>query len=264
MTSTLLANALVLLISILALWRLSVKLKDVSIVDIFWGLGFVIVSWVSLAVSFALSQDFAPRRWLLCTLVTVWGFRLAAHLWQRNHGKGEDYRYQSIRKRVGPSFWWSSFFIVFGLQGLLIWLISLPLQVAQADARPFELTWLDYFGLLVWIVGFAFEALGDDQLKRFKANPQNKGKVMDQGLWHYTRHPNYFGDALQWWGLWLIALNTPYGLMTIFSPFLMTLLLLKISGVSLLEKTLTKTKPGYESYMRRTNAFLPWPPKSEQ
>jgi steroid 5-alpha reductase family enzyme len=257
MTSILLINALVLLVSIFLLWLLSVKLKDVSIVDIFWGLGFVLVTWVSVA----LTKGFAPRRWLLCTLVTVWGVRLAVHLWLRNHGKGEDYRYQSIRKRVGPSFWWSSLFIVFGFQGVLIWLISLPLQVAQADARPFELTWLDYLGLLVWIIGFAFEALGDDQLKRFKANPQNKGKVMDQGLWRYTRHPNYFGDALLWWGLWLIAVSTPYGLMTIFSPFLMTLLLLKISGVSLLEKTLTKSKPGYESYIRRTNAFIPWFPK---
>ena len=257
MASILLTNALVLLVCILFLWLLSVKLKDASIVDIFWGLGFVIVAWVS----FALSEGHAPRCWLLCTLVTVWGVRLAWHLWQRNHGKGEDYRYQSMRKRVGPSFWWSSLFIVFGLQGLLIWLISLPLQLAQADARPFELTWLDYLGLLVWLVGFAFEALGDDQLKRFKADASNKGKVMDQGLWRYTRHPNYFGDALLWWGLWLIALNTPYGLMTIFSPFLMTLLLLKISGVSLLEKTLTKSKPGYESYMRHTNAFLPWFPK---
>ncbi len=258
MTSILLTNALVLLVLIFLLWLLSVKLKDVSIVDIFWGLGFVIVAWVS----FAVSKVNAPRGWLLCTLVTVWGVRLALHLWQRNHGKGEDYRYQSIRKRVGPSFWWSSLFVVFGLQGLLIWLISLPLQVAQVDARPFELTWLDYFGLLVWLVGFAFEAIGDAQLKRFKANPQNKGKVMDQGLWRYTRHPNYFGDALLWWGLWLIAVSTPYGLMTIFSPFLMTLLLLKISGVSLLEKTLAKSKPGYESYIRRTNAFVPWLPKN--
>ena len=261
MTSILLTNALVLLVCISLLWLLSVKLKDASIVDIFWGLSFVIVTWVSFALSFFNSRGFAPRRWLLCTLVTVWGVRLATHLWQRNHGKGEDYRYQSIRKRVGPSFWWSSLFVVFGLQGLLIWLISLPLQVAQADARPFELTWLDYFGLLVWLIGFSFEALGDDQLKRFKANPQNKGKVMDQGLWRYTRHPNYFGDALLWWGLWLIAVSTPYGLMTIFSPFLMTLLLLKVSGVSLLEKTLAKSKPGYESYIRRTNAFLPWFPK---
>ncbi len=258
MTSLLLTNALVLLAAIFLLWLLSVKLKDASIVDIFWGLGFVIVAWVS----FALSKGHAPRRWLLCTLVTVWGVRLAVHLWQRNHGKGEDYRYQSIRKRVGPSFWWSSLFIVFGLQGLLIWLISLPLQVAQADARPFALTWLDYLGLLVWLIGFGFEAIGDDQLKHFKANAANKGKVMDQGLWRYTRHPNYFGDALLWWGLWLIAVSTPYGLMTIFSPVLMTLLLLKISGVSLLEKTLTKSKPGYESYIRRTNAFIPWLPKS--
>jgi steroid 5-alpha reductase family enzyme len=257
MTSLLLANALVLLVLITLLWLWSVKLKDVSIVDIFWGLGFVVVTWVS----FGLSKGFAPRRWLLCVLVTVWGVRLAVHLYLRNHGKGEDYRYQAIRKRIGPAFWWKSWLIVFGLQGLLIWLISLPLQVAQAIAKPLELTWLDYVGLLLWIIGFGFEALGDDQLKQFKANPQNKGKVMDQGLWRYTRHPNYFGDALLWWGLWLIAVNTPYGLMTIFSPFLMTVLLLKISGVSLLEKTLAKSKPGYEDYVRRTNAFVPWFPR---
>ncbi|NOT64142.1 MAG: DUF1295 domain-containing protein, partial [Acidobacteria bacterium] len=201
---TLLLTAVVLLVAVFLLWLLSVKLKDASIVDIFWGLGFVLVAWVSLA----LNKTFAPRRWLLVTLVTVWGVRLAVHLWQRNHGKGEDYRYQSIRKRIGQRFWWMSLFVVFGLQGFLIWFISLPLQVAIEAAKPFELTWLDYLGLIVWLIGFGFEALGDDQLKRFKANPANKGKVMDQGLWRYTRHPNYFGDALLWWGLWLIAVAT--------------------------------------------------------
>jgi steroid 5-alpha reductase family enzyme len=257
MHTLLLANALLILIVTFLLWLLSVKLRDASIVDIFWGLGFVIVAWAS----YAQGNGYEPRRLLLCLLITVWGVRLAIHLFRRNHGKGEDYRYRSMRQRVGAGFQWLSLFIVFWFQGLLIWLISLPAQLVNSAPTPAELTWLDGLGVAAWLAGFAFETIGDWQLMRFKAEPGNKGKLLEQGLWRYTRHPNYFGDALLWWGHWLVALATPYGWLTIFSPLLMTLLLLKVSGVALLEKSLAKSKPGYEDYVRRTSAFVPWLPK---
>ncbi len=237
------------------LWLLSLALKNASIVDIFWGLGFVVVAWIC----YFNTTGFEPRKTLITTLVTIWGLRLSIYLFFRNQGKGEDYRYQSLRARIGKNFPIISLFVVFIFQGLLIWLISLPIQAASASALPNEFTLFDVIGTLFWVVGIIFEAFGDWQLAQFKSDPNNKGKVMDRGLWKFTRHPNYFGDALLWWGIFLIAL--PNGWWTILSPIVMTTLLMKISGVALLEKTLKKTKPQYEEYVRKTNAFLPWFPK---
>lgn len=242
----------ILITLVFLLWLVSLALKDASIVDIFWGCGFVVVAWVGY---FNTTGD-ETRKLLLTTLVTIWGVRLAGYLFQRNHGKGEDYRYQAMRKRI-KNFPLLSLPIVFIFQGVLIWLISLPIQFAQASPEP--LTAFDLLGAVLWAIGLIFEAVGDWQLARFKADPNNKGKVMERGLWRYTRHPNYFGDALLWWGIFCFAL--PNGWWTIISPFAMTTLLLKVSGVALLEKTLAKTKPQYEAYVRRTNAFLPWFPK---
>ena len=242
----------VLLTLVFLLWLVSLALKDASIVDIFWGGGFVVVAWVC----YFNTNGFAQRKLLLTTLVTIWGVRLAIYLFWRNHGKGEDYRYQAMRKRI-KNFPLLSLPIVFIFQGVLIWLISLPIQFAQTRAE--DLTVFDLLGVALWAIGLMFEAVGDWQLARFKADPNNKGKVMAGGLWRYTRHPNYFGDALLWWGLFCFAL--PSGWWTIISPLAMTTLLLKISGVALLEKTLAKTKPQYEAYVRRTNAFLPWFPR---
>jgi steroid 5-alpha reductase family enzyme len=239
------------------LWLLSLALRDASIVDIFWGCGFVIIAWFC-----ALTTDGAgPRRLLMTALVTIWGLRLAIYLFWRNAGKGEDYRYQAMRKRI-RSFPLVSLFLVFGIQGALIWIISLPVQAAVSSPWPEHLTALDLAGVALWATGLSFEALSDWQLARFKSDPANKGKVMERGLWRYTRHPNYFGDALLWWGLFLIALSTPNGWMTIISPVVMTVLLLKISGVALLERSLNRTKPEYAAYARRTNAFFPWFPKT--
>jgi steroid 5-alpha reductase family enzyme len=250
-------TAVVIIIAMLGLWLLSLRLKDASIVDIFWGLGFVLIAWTS----FALSYGYRPRRLLLCSLVTIWGVRLALHLWRRNHGRPEDYRYASMRKRHGAQFKWVSLGLVFGLQGLLMWVISLPLQMTQQAILPWEFTWLDWLAVGVWFVGFLFEAIGDWQLQQFKADPKNKGRVMDQGLWRYTRHPNYFGDAVVWWGFWLFSLAVGDGLFSMLSPLLMTFLLLKVTGAALLEKSLAKTKPAYKAYMARTSAFVPWWPK---
>jgi hypothetical protein len=184
--------------------------------------------------------------------------RLSAHITWRNRGHGEDRRYQQIRRNNDPGFAFKSLYIVFGLQALLAWVISLPLLAAASSSSP--LGWLDALGVLLWIVGFLFEAGGDWQLARFTADPANKGKVMDRGFWAWTRHPNYFGDACAWWGLGVLGLAAG-GWWSVPGPLLMTLLLLKVSGVTLLEKDIGERRPGYADYVRRTSAFLPRPPR---
>ena len=242
------------------LWLVSLLLKNSSIVDIFWGMGFVIVAWAA----FLLTPDgFAPRKWLLSVLVTIWGLRLSLHILIRNWGKPEDFRYQAWRKEAGAAWWWRSFFKVFFLQGILLWIISTPLLAAQINAQPDRLIWVDYAAIPIWLIGFFFEAVGDFQLARFKANPVNKGKVLQSGVWRYTRHPNYFGDAAQWWAYYLIALAAG-GWWTIFSPILMTILLMRVSGVTLLEKTLKEGKPGYKEYVETTSEFIPWFPRKKR
>ena len=246
----------VILALVTVLWLVSLRLADSSIVDIFWGTGFVAAVWVY----FALSPEGAPaRKILIAALVTLWGLRLSIHILRRNWGKPEDFRYRKWREEAGGTWWWQSFGRVFLLQGGLLWIISAPLLAAQQAAQPAGLIWLDYLGLVVWGIGFYFEAAGDYQLARFKANPANRGKVLDSGVWALSRHPNYFGDAAQWWGFFLIAAAAG-GWWSVFSPALMTMLLLRVSGVALLEKTL-ETRPGYQEYTRRTSAFIPWFPK---
>lgn len=253
-------NLVILLGCMICLWFISLVLKNASIVDIFWGLGFVIVAWLT----FYRAEGYLGRKLLICTLVTVWGLRLAIHIARRNWGKGEDRRYQAWRASYGPRFWWVSVFTVFGTQGILLWIISLVTQAGQISPEPNRWFWQDALGLFVWAVGFFFEAVGDWQLARFKANLENRGKVMNQGLWAYTRHPNYFGECLMWWGLFLIALAAPGNIWTIISPLTITILLLKVSGVTLLEKSITETRPKYRDYMESTSAFVPWFPKRRQ
>lgn len=248
------AGAVILLLMVL-LWLLSLRLRDASIVDIFWGSGFVICVWLYFA---AASGGLAQRQWLIALLVTLWGLRLSLHIFRRNHGKGEDFRYQQWRRENGTAWWWRSFLKVFLLQGVLMWIISVPLLAAQMAAPG--LNWLDAAGAALWIVGFYFEAVGDRQLARFKADPANRGKLFTGGVWRYTRHPNYFGDAAQWWGFYLIAAAAG-GYWAVYSPLLMTMLLLRVSGVALLERSLKDHKPGYRDYMARTNAFFPWFPR---
>lgn len=241
------------------LWLLSLYLRNSSIVDIFWGTGFVILNWVY----FALSPDgFLPRKLLIGILVTIWGLRLSIHILARNWGKPEDFRYQKWRLENGPRWWWWSFLQVFLLQGILLWIISAPLLAAQSGAIPDHWTVIDALGVLAWAVGFFFESAGDAQLARFKSDPANKGRVLSSGVWRWTRHPNYFGDAAQWWGFFLIGASAG-GWWAVFSPVIMTLLLLRVSGVALLEKTM-ETRPGYKEYIERTSAFVPWFPKKKQ
>jgi steroid 5-alpha reductase family enzyme len=241
------------------LWLVSLALKNSSIVDIFWGTGFVITTWAA----FLLTPDgYEVRKLLLNVLVTVWGLRLSLHILTRNWGKPEDFRYQVWRKEAGAVWWWRSFFKVFFMQGVILWIVAAPLLVAQISSRTNPLIWLEYIAVLVWLIGFFFEAVGDWQLVRFKANPANKGKVLNRGVWRYTRHPNYFGDATQWWAYYLIALAAG-GWWTIFSPIIMTTLLMRVSGVTLLEKTLKEQKPGYKEYVETTREFIPWFPRKK-
>jgi len=240
-----------------ALWLLSLALKNAGIVDVFWGLGFVLLA----AVYFVAADGFTGRKLLVLALVAVWGLRLSGYILWRSRGKGEDYRYAAWRERAGERFWWSSLFQVFLLQGLLMWVISMPLLAAQSADAPDHLTLVDLAGAGVWGIGFFFEAAGDWQLARFKADPANMGKVMRGGVWRYTRHPNYFGDATQWWGLYLIAAGASDGYWTLFSPVLMTVLLLRVSGVALLERAQVETKPQYREYIESTSAFVPWFPR---
>jgi steroid 5-alpha reductase family enzyme len=243
--------------AMIVVWLLSLARRDVSIVDVFWGLGFVLVA----LVSHACGEGAVARKNLITILTIAWGLRLAIYLLWRNWDQEEDYRYRAMRARYGERFPLVSLYLVFGLQGALMWIVSLPIQVAQSSPTPEHLTWLDVTGALLWAVGLGFEAIGDWQLSRFRADAANRGKVMDRGLWRYTRHPNYFGDAVVWWGFFLVALATPRGWWSAVGPLLMTFLLLRVSGVALLERGLKRRKPDYQAYVDRTSAFIPWPPR---
>lgn len=238
-------------------WLLSVRLRDVSIVDGMWGPGFALVA----VAGALLGSGDAARKTVVVVLVSIWGLRLATHILARNRGQAEDYRYRAMRQRQGPRFVWLSAFTVFGLQGVLLLWIALPLLAATALPGSPPLGLLDLAGSGLFLLGFLCEAIGDAQLTRFKANPANRGKVCDVGLWRYSRHPNYFGDATLWWGFFLLACAVPGGWRTIASPVVMTVLLLKVSGVALLERGLISTKPGYADYIARTSAFVPWFPR---
>ncbi len=250
-------TAALLLLYVLLQWAASLLLKDASIVDRFWGGGFALVA----VASFVYPGQGTPRGWLLLLMAAIWGLRLSVYLTWRNWGQGEDYRYRAMRKRHGNRFTLVSLGTVFFFQGLLTWFISLPLQFGIGAQSAEPLSVLDYFGATIWLIGLLFESVGDFQLTRFKADPANVGRVMDRGLWRFTRHPNYFGDALVWWGIFLVAASAPYGVYTVLSPALMTFLLAWVSGVRLLEKKLVKTRPEYANYVARTNAFIPGPPK---
>ena len=236
-------------------WVFSLVRNDVSIVDSLWSMMFLLAA----AIYFAMSPQQGPRELLVMVLVTVWAVRLSAYITLRNHGEPEDYRYQEIRKNNEPGFRFKSLYIVFILQAILAWVISLPLFAAMGASAPLGL--LDYAGVAFWVIGMVFESIGDLQLSRFRSNPENKGKVLDSGLWRFTRHPNYFGNFMLWWGFYLIALSAG-AWWTIISPMLMTFLLLRVSGVALLEKDISERRPQYATYIRQTNAFFPGPVRS--
>ena len=240
-----------------ATWALSVRLRDASVVDIVWGPGFGVIA----LVAFLAGDGSLARRALVLALAGVWGLRLGLHIGWRNRGAGEDVRYAAMRERHGERFPLVSLWRVFLLQAAVQWVVSLPLQVAAGYEGP--LGWVEWLAAGIWAAGLAFEAIGDAQLRRFKADPANAGEVLDRGLWRYTRHPNYFGDATVWWGLFVLALREPVGWWTIASPVLMTLFLTRISGVPMLERRMMETKPGYRDYADRTSAFFPLPARDQ-
>jgi steroid 5-alpha reductase family enzyme len=257
MSSTAMTTAaLAIAVVMLATWLASLTLKNASIVDIIWGLGFVVVAWAVHA-----RADGSPdRQRVLVAMTTLWGLRLAIHLFVRNHGKGEDYRYRAMRKRWGPRFPLISLGTVFAVQGVLMWIVSLPVQLGQVGTSP-DLGVMAWIGVAVWVIGLFFETVGDAQLVRFKRDPANAGTVMSLGLWRYTRHPNYFGDACVWWGIAMVAAETSVGRWGLIGAATMTVLLRRVSGVTLLEKSLVKRRAGYDDYVARTSPFIPMPPK---
>jgi steroid 5-alpha reductase family enzyme len=242
------------LVLALATWALSVPLRDASLADIAWG-------WLVTApalVAAALLPP-APRALPVLAIALAWALRLSLHIAWRHRGQPEDRRYQAMRARNEPNFAWKSLYLVFGLQAVLAWIVAAPLFGALASTAPWRP--LDAPGLALALFGFVFEAVADAQLARFKADAANRGRVMDRGLWRYSRHPNYFGEACLWWGLGLVALGGG-AWWALASPLLVTALLLKVSGVPLLEDDLHARRPGYREYVRRTPAFFPWRPRA--
>lgn len=255
---TLAAGAGAVVIVMLIGLAIAIRQHKLTVVDTMWGLGFVAVAATSTVVSFA--GDGAPcARWILLAMVAIWGLRLSWHLHTRNSKADEDPRYQDLASRSSGSFGQIALRRVFLPQGISMWLVATPVMVGVNNE---ELTyWLVGLGIAVWALGLFFEATGDWQLARFKRDAANKGKLMDQGLWRYTRHPNYFGDACVWWGIWLVAASSWAGVATIIGPIAMTLFLTKVTGASLNEKGMHNSKPGYADYVRRTSGFFPLPPR---
>lgn len=256
-----LINLAVVLGLMLTAWIASVLLRDASIVDPIWGFGFVLI-----AISSLIHAKGLPFPILLLGLLAIlWGLRLSVYLtWRKLQEPEEDYRYRAMREKQGNRFWWFSFFTIFLLQGVAMFLISLPVQLGILGDATFPSLGKLFLaaGVAIWLIGFFFETVGDWQLARFKLKEANKGKVLDSGLWRYTRHPNYFGDFSVWWGLWLVSLGAGGPWWTIVCPLVMSWLLMKVSGVTLTEKTINERRPDYADYKKRTSPFFPWPPKA--
>jgi len=252
------ANAMAVGIAMLALWLLSLVIKDASIIDMFWAPG----CWLVAFVSFVAASDPGFLAGLALMLTTLWATRLGFYLINRNLGKGEDARYASLRDRKKP-FWLWSLFGVFITQGLAMLVITLPVQIAPALPADTPLGIVGLLGVLVWLAGFLFETISDWQLARFKANPDNKGKILDTGLWAWSRHPNYFGNACIWWGLFLLVAGTPVALWTVIGPVVMTYFLLNVTGAAFLENWMRRKDVSYDydAYANRISSFFPRPPR---
>lgn len=235
---------------------LSLLKKRNDVADVAWGLGFVLLAWTS----FLLGPAQSPRGFIVGLLISVWGIRLAWHIHTRNRGKAEDYRYATWREEWGRWFYLRSYLQVYILQGILLFLIVCPVLLINKSIDT-DFNYFDLLGVAVWLLGFIFESVGDAQLARFIKDPVNKGNLIQTGLWRYTRHPNYFGEVTMWWGIWLVALSVPYGLLGIIGPLTITVLILKVSGIPMLEKKMA-LNPDFAAYKKRTSVFIPWFPKT--
>ena len=238
------------------LWLISLKIKDASIIDIYWGFGFVIMSWTGLIINLFFNETtITTSQWLINIMVTIWGLRLSIHLAIRNLGKGEDLRYVKMRERASSDWRFLSYVRVFMFQGFLQMLLMTPIVLVHYYPGQSGMSFLDYFGLLVWAIGFGIEAITDMQLTKFRSNATNSNKILKTGLWRYSRHPNYFGDALQWFAFFIISLNSGY-IWGVIGPILMVFIFLKLT-IGILEKSQTRKRPGYEEYTKSTNVFFP-------
>lgn len=260
MLTTILVSLAVSVFFFLVGWLLALAARKAVMVDGFWGA----VGAILALTAFLMTDGSPARRWLLLILVLAWGLRLTIYLSMRMARSGEDPRYAEMHKKSGQPFWLFTLTTVFGLQSIILWFNLLPVTVAATQLLPYNLTLLDYAGAAIWLIGFFFQAVGDFQLASFKAKPENKGKVLSSGLWRYTRHPNYFGETLMWWGIYLIAAATDAGRWMILSPLLMTFLLLRVSGVAMTDRFMSKKGEDFERYRKRTSAFFPWPPKADE
>ena len=255
MDNIFITGALATLVFMLVMFVIATIKKDNSIVDVGWGLGFILIAVTALIKAPLLT----PQNLLITSLITIWGLRLSIYIFIRNHGTGEDYRYAQWRKEWGKYVVLRAFFQVFMLQGVFMYIIALPVMVVTGIAGT-DLNIITYPGFIVWLVGFFFEAVGDWQKSVFKKNPANQGRIMTSGLWSYTRHPNYFGEAMMWWGIFIISFPSGHWYISIISPLMLTFLLTKVSGVAMLEKKYAGSRE-FEEYARRTSAFIPLPPK---
>ncbi|HEU0317128.1 MAG TPA: DUF1295 domain-containing protein [Solirubrobacteraceae bacterium] len=242
---------------VFAVWLLSLRLHDASIIDVFWGVGFVLIAWLC----FALGHGSPGRRLALALMATLWGLRLTVHVGRRNHGQAEDFRYARLRERDGRRFWLTSLYRIYLVQAVLMWIVALPLAAGSSGGAGSDLGPLAGIGVAVWVVGLGFEAVGDLQLARFKAEPASGGQVMDRGLWRYTRHPNYFGDVVAWWGIGIVGLGAGGAWWALAGPAVNTLILARLTGKPLLEATIADRRPGYVDYVERTSGFVPRPPR---
>ncbi|MCP4222966.1 MAG: DUF1295 domain-containing protein [Actinomycetia bacterium] len=251
------STAIIMVIMVVLVWLISLPVNNTSVADIFWGTGLVVIAWAA----WAIGDGNSDRSNLLVAMVSIWGIRLTAHLWRRGRSSDANHHYQSMRHREGAGFAAKSLVTVFLLQGTVLWVVSLPVQLAMT-ASSSSVGVLAVVGASVWGVGFFFETVGDAQLARFRADPSADDSVLDWGLWRYTRHPNYFGDFCIWWGIWLVAADTSDARFGIVGPLLMSLLLLRLPGLTSLERGLHERRKGYAAYVSRTSAFIPRPPRT--
>lgn len=257
----LLAVTVAIAVFIGAIMATAIRIKNQSIIDIFWGPGFVVAAIASYLMSIGAGGD-DTRRIVVLALTAIWGLRLGVYIGRRNRGHGEDKRYTALMRHQTGSLVGYLFRRIYGLQGALIIVVSLPVQFAMYQSNPLGV--IGAIGIALWVIGFAFEAIGDWQLARFKADPDNSGQIMDRGLWAWTRHPNYFGDACIWAGLFLLALGAPWGLVAIISPIVMTRLLVSFTGKALLEKGMRRRRgEAYDKYIATTSGFFPRPPRRQ-
>jgi len=269
MPGVLVWTAAAVVAAMILLWLASIALGDVSVVDVWWGLGFAMIGWIAWTLRLARPTPPASRPGIraaiVLALVSLWACRLALHLFVRWwNAPGEDRRYAAMRRKAGAAFARRSLLSVFGLQGALMWLISLPLQLAivDGDGALGEVRWLGWTGVAVFAAGFACEAVADLQLTRFRRGVASAGHVLDTGLWAWSRHPNYFGEVVLWWGLFLLTVEGTGAWWTVVSPLVVTVLLVRVSGIPMLEHGMERRRPRYADYVVRTSAFVPWPPRA--